>query len=122
MIIMYENATIFVSGITVVLGIFGILLFIKLLAVWKNIDKNLIKARVFLADGFVMKNIFVIFIAGLLVALHNFIEFLGLAYPEFYYGTISANFPARLFAVSELLVAVLMIEWLMLQWLKITKK
>ena len=122
MIMMYENITIFVSGITAVLGIFGVLLFIKLLAVWKNIDKNLLKARVFLDDKFVMKNIVVIFIVGLLISLHNFIEFLGLAYPEFYFGQVSTWFPSSFFTVAELLVAVLMIEWLMFQWIKITKK
>lgn len=119
---MYENVTIFVSGITVLLGIISALLFIKLLAAWKNINKNLLKARVFLVDGFVMKNIWVIFVVGLLIALHNFIEFLGMAYPEFYYEQISSRFPSRLFAVTELLAALFMVDWLMFQWINITRK
>lgn len=54
MIMVYETATAFVSGVTVVFGIFGVLLFIKLISIWKNLDKNLLKARVFLAEGFLI--------------------------------------------------------------------
>jgi hypothetical protein len=119
---MYENLTTFISGITVIFGILGIFLFIRLFSTWNKIDLNLIKARVFLADKFVMKNIFVIFIAGMLIAIHNFIEYLGLAFPDFYYGYISNHFPVRLFAVTELLIALFLIEWLMYEWIKIAKK
>ncbi len=119
---MYENLTTFISGITVIFGIFGIFLFIKLFSTWKKTDPNVIKARVFLADKFVMKNIFVIFIVGMLIAIHNFVEYLGLAFPDFYYGYISAQYPSRLFAVTELLIALLLSEWLMYQWIRIAKK
>ncbi len=118
---MYEDLTTFVSGITAVFGILGFFLFLKLLSVWKKIDPNIIKARVFLADKFVMKNIIVIFIVGMLITFHNFIEYLGLGQPEFY-KVISVKYPTRLVAVTELLIALLLIEWLMYQWIKITKK
>jgi|GEM_PF-2036917 len=119
---MYENTTIFISGITAIFGLFGVFLFFKLILIWKNLDKNLLKARVFLAEGFLIKNIMIIFIVGLLIALHNFIEFLGMAYPEFYYGQVSSRFPSRLFAVTGLLAAVLLVDWLMYRWIKITGK
>lgn len=119
---MYENLTTLVSGITVIFGIVGIFLFVRLFSTLKEIDPNVIKARVFLADKFVMKNLFIIFIAGMLIALHNFIEYLGLAFPDYYYGYISTHYPSRLFAVTELLIALLLIEWLMYQWINITKK
>lgn len=119
---MYENLTIFISAITVIFGLFGIFLFLRLLKAWKNIDPNIIKARVFLAEKFVLNNLLVIFIVGLLIAFHNFIEFLSLGYSDFFYGYLSARYPARLISVTELLVALLMVEWLMYQWIKITKK
>ncbi|MFZ2410821.1 MAG: hypothetical protein WAW23_04545 [Candidatus Methanoperedens sp.] len=119
---MFEGLTTFVSGITAIFGILGIFLFFKLLSAWKNIDHDILKARVFLADKFLMKNIIVIFIVGLLIALHNFFEYLGLGHPDFYYGYLAVRYPVRLIAVTELLLALLMVEWLMYQWIKITKK
>ena len=119
---MYENTTIFISGITAIFGLFGVFLFFKLILIWKNLDKNLLKARVFLAEGFLIKNIMIIFIVGFLIALHNFIEFLGMAYPTFYSERISSRFPSRLFAVAGLLAAVLLVDWLMYRWIKITGK
>lgn len=122
MIMMYETATTFVSGITVIFGLFGIFLFIKLFSIWKNLDKNLLKARVFLAEGFLINNIKIIFIVGILIALHNFIEFLGMAYPAFYSGQVSSRFPTRLFAVTWLLAAVILVDWLMYRWIGMGKK
>ncbi len=119
---MYEEITIFISGITVIFGILGLFLFLKFLSVWKGTDPSLIRARVCRSDRFVMKNILVIFIVGLLIVYHNFIEFLGLAYPEFFYGYLSVRYPTRLMAVSELLFALLLVEWLMYKWIKITKE
>ena len=118
---MYENTTTFISGITAVFGIFGIFLFIKLFSSLKSVNLDTLKARVFLSEDFVMKNVVIIFIVGLLIAIHNFIEYLGLGHPEFYYGTIATIFPARLFAVTELFVAILLVEWLMYRWIKIIK-
>jgi hypothetical protein len=118
---MFEALTTFISGITAAFGILGVFLFLNLLTVWKKIDPNIIKARVFLADKFVMKNIIVIFIVGMLIALHNFLEYLGLGEPDFYFGYLSVRYPMRLFAVTELLIALLLLEWLMFQWIKIAK-
>lgn len=85
-------------------------------------NHDFIKAGVFLAGKFVMNNIVVIFIIGLLIAFHNFLEYLGLGQPKFYFGYLSVHYPMRLIAVSELFVALLLVEWLMYQWIKITKK
>ncbi len=118
---MYEGLTSFVSGITAIIGILGFFLFLKLLSIWTKIDPNIIKARVFLADKFVMKNIIVIFAVGMLIALHNFIEYLGMGQPDLYYKYLASQYPMRLIAVAELLIALLLVEWLMYQWIKITK-
>lgn len=117
-----QNITIFISGITVIFGIFGMFLFLKFLSVWKSTDPALIKARACRADRFVMKNIMVIFVIGLLIAYHNLMEFLGLGYPDFYYNFLSMHYPTRLIAVTELLLALLLVEWLMYKWINITRK
>ncbi len=117
-----QNLTIFVSGITVIFGIFGMFLFLKFLSVWKSTDPDIIKARACRADRFVMKNILVIFIIGLLIAYHNLMEFLGLGYPDFYYNFLSMHYPTRIIAVTELLLALLLVEWLMYKWINITRK
>jgi len=119
---MYEGLTTFISGITGIFGIFGIFLFIKFISVWKKTEPDVIKERVCRAERFLMKNILVIFLVGLLIAYHNFMEFLGLGYSEFYYGYLSVHYPTRLIAVTELLVALLLIEWLMYKWINITKR
>ena len=118
---MYEGLTIFISGITGIVGLFGLFLFLRLISFWKNTDPTLIKIRACRADKFVMKNILVIFLVGLLIVYHNFMEFLGLAYSEFYYGYLAVRYPTRLIAVTELLLALLLIEWLMFKWINITK-
>lgn len=117
-----QNLTIFISGITVIFGLFGLFLFLKFLSVWKSTDPALIRVRACRADKFVMKNILVIFIIGLLIAYHNLMEFMGLAYPDFYYNYLSMHYPTRLIAVTELLIALLLVEWLMYKWIIITKK
>ena len=117
-----QNITIFISGITVIFGVFGLFLFLKFLSVWKSTDPALIKARACRADRFVMKNIMVIFIIGMLIAYHNLMEFLGLGYPDFYFNYLSKHYPTRLIAVTELLLALLLVEWLMYKWINITKK
>ncbi len=117
-----QNLTIFISGITVIFGVFGLFLFLKFLSVWRSTDPALIKARACRAERFVMKNILVIFVIGLLIAYHNLMEFLGLGYPDFYYNYLSARYPTRLIAVTELLVALLLVEWLMFKWINITRK
>jgi len=122
LILNFQNITIFISGITVIFGIFGLFLFLKFLSVWKSTDPALIRARACRADRFVMKNIMVIFIVGLLIAYHNLMEFLGLAYPDFYFNYLSKHYPTRLIAVTELLLALLLVEWLMYKWINITKK
>ncbi|NJD78406.1 MAG: hypothetical protein FIB08_15150 [Candidatus Methanoperedens sp.] len=119
---MYESLTIFISGITVIVGIFGLYLFLKFLSVWKNTDSEIIKARVSRSEKFLMKNILLIFIVGLLIVYHNFMEFLGLAYPDFYFGYLSVRYPTRLIAVTELLLALLITEWLMYKWIEITRE
>ncbi len=117
-----QNLTTFISGITVIFGILGLILFLKFLSVWKSTDPALIKARACRAERFVMKNIMVIFLIGLLIAYHNLMEFLGLGYPDFYYNYLSVRYPTRLIAVTELLVALLLVEWLMYKWINITRK
>ncbi|MCK5660313.1 MAG: hypothetical protein KAH86_03065, partial [Methanosarcinales archaeon] len=109
---MYENIATLVSGVTVIFGIISAFLFVALISSLNKVNPDTLKARVFLADNFVMKNVIIIFIVGILIAIHNFIEFMGLGYPEFYYG-ISSNLPMRLFAVTELFVAILLVDWLM---------
>jgi len=59
---------------------------------------------------------------GLLIAYHNLMEFLGLAYPDFYFNYLSMHYPTRLIAVTELLIALLLVEWLMYKWIIITRK
>ncbi len=119
---MYESLTTFISGITVIFGIFGLYLFLKFLSVWKNTNPEIIKERVSRSDRFLMKNILAIFIVGLLIVYHNFMEFLGLGYPDFYFGYLSVRYPTRLIAVTELLLALLITEWLMHKWIEITRK
>jgi hypothetical protein len=88
--------------------------------VWKKTDPVLIKERICRADRFLMKNILVIFIVGLLIVYHNFMEFLGLGYSNFYDNYLSVRYPTRLVAVTELLLALLLVEWLMFKWIDIT--
>lgn len=120
---MYEDLTTFISGITAFFGILAIVLFLKFISGWNDIDLDIIQARTYLAGKFVKTNIAIIFIIGILIAFHNFIEYLGLGQPGFY-SDLNARFPGvvRLVAVSLLLVALLLVEWLMYRWIRMTGK
>lgn len=120
---MYQGLTTFISGITVFFGILAIVLFFKFISGWNDIDLDVIKARTYLAGKFVKTNIAIIFIIGILIVIHNFIEYMGIVQPDFY-KDFNIVFPwmMRLVAVSLLLLALLLLEWLMYRWIKMTGK
>lgn len=64
------------AGGSVVLGIMGLYFVSRTWMIWRNMDKELIKARVFLNKKFLTKNCVYIFLSGALLIAHQFIDLL----------------------------------------------
>ncbi len=64
------------SGGSVLIGLIGLYLVIRIWKKWQHIDIDLIKARVFLNKNFLVKNWQYTFLAGASQATHQFIEFI----------------------------------------------
>ena len=62
------------AGGSVVLGLFGLYLVIKIWTKWQKMDFDIIKARVFLNRKFLIKNWQYIFLSGASQATHQFLD------------------------------------------------
>ena len=64
---------------SVIVAFIGLYFVLKIWLVWKRIDMNVLKARVFLDDRFLMRNWTYIFIAGAFIALIKVLQLLSLS-------------------------------------------
>lgn len=67
-----------ILGISVIVAAIGLYFVIKIWIVWKRVDKELLKARVFLSNNFLMKNWIHVFFISAFVMIRRIIEFLDL--------------------------------------------
>ncbi len=64
---------------SVIVAFIGLYFVVKIWQVWKRVDMNVLKARVFLDDRFLARNWLYIFIAGAFTALIRVLQFLRLS-------------------------------------------
>ncbi len=63
---------------SVIIAFIGLYFIIKIWIVWKRVDKELLRARVFLNNNFLMKNWIHVFFVGAFVTIRRIIELLDL--------------------------------------------
>ncbi len=64
---------------SVIAAFAGLYFVLKIWMVWKQVDMNVLKARVFLDDRFLVRNWMYIFIAGAFIALIRVLQLLSLS-------------------------------------------
>lgn len=70
-----ENAVnILLVGCSVIMGFIGVFFVLKIWLVWKKVDMNVLKARVFLDQNFLIRNWLFIFIIGAFIVFRRILE------------------------------------------------
>ncbi len=67
------------SSGSVIVALIGLYFVIRILMKWKNMDKDLLKARVFLDKNFLEKNWLLVFLSGASLTIHQSLEFITLS-------------------------------------------
>lgn len=61
---------------SIILALIGFFLVVRIWMKWKNLDKNVLKARVFLDKMFLERNWLYVFLTGASISIHKAIELL----------------------------------------------
>ncbi len=75
---MENEINIFLSTCSVIIGFIGLFFVLKIWLVWKRLDKNVLKARVFLDPNFLIRNWLFIFIAGAFIVIRRILHLFDL--------------------------------------------
>ncbi len=78
-VIMDRTINVILVACSVIAAFAGLYFVLKIWLVWKRIDMNVLKARVFLDDKFLVRNWTYIFIAGAFIALIRVLQLLSLS-------------------------------------------
>ncbi len=103
MIIMSNEIRIILVGSSVLTALIGLFLVIKICMVWNRVDLNVLKARVFLDNTFLVKNWIFVFLAGAFISLRRVVQLLELL------GSPVISTSSFLFDLSGLAVIILLV-------------
>ncbi len=67
------------SSGSVIVALIGLYFVIRIWMKWKNMDKDLLKAKVFLNKNFLEKNWLLVFLSGAFLTIHQSLEFIILS-------------------------------------------
>ena len=74
-----DNAiNIILVACSIIIGIIGLIFVMRIWLVWKRVDMNVLKARVFLSPEFLKSNLMLIFLAGAFIVLRRFLQLFDL--------------------------------------------
>lgn len=77
-IIMENKINILIVSGSVLISLIGLFFVLKIWLVWKNVDKTVLKARVFLDGSFLTKNWIFVFMAGAFIAIRRLMQLVEL--------------------------------------------
>lgn len=100
---MSNEIRIIIVGGSVITSLIGLFFVIKIWMVWKHVNKEILKARVFLNSNFLEKNWICVFMAGAFIAVRRVVQLLELA------GFPITNTVAILFDLMGLAVIILLV-------------
>jgi hypothetical protein len=75
---MDNEINIILAACSVIIGFTGLFFVLKIWLVWKKVDKNVLKARVFLDPNFLVRNWLIIFIAGAFIVMRRILHLFDL--------------------------------------------
>jgi hypothetical protein len=99
----------------ILLSLIGLYFVLRIWLVWENIDKQVLKARVFLSEKFLIKNWVYVFITGAFITAHITVDFL-----QIFTGVISEP-TAEIIGHLLHLMAILSLVLLAIEWHKLVK-
>ncbi len=100
---MSDEIRIILVGSSVLTALIGLFLVIKIFMVWNRVDRNVLKARVFLDDTFLVKNWIFVFLTGAFIVVRIFVELLELL------GFILIRTSSIIFDLAGLAVIILLV-------------
>ncbi len=100
---MSDEIRIILVGGSVLTALIGLFLVIKIFMVWNRVDRNVLKARVFLDNSFLVKNWIFVFLSGAFIAVRIFVELLELL------GFILIRTSSIIFDLAGLAVIILLV-------------
>jgi len=101
---MGNSINIILVGLSVILGFIGFFFVLKICFVWKRVDINVLKARVFLDPNFLIRNWIYIFITGAFIVVRRILELSDLLEKNILTPEITVVFNMMGLAVVALLV------------------
>lgn len=107
---MDRTINIILLACSVLIAFAGLFFVLKIWLVWGQVDRSVLKARVFLDDKFLVRNWTYIFTAGAFIVIRRIIELLGLLDHRFQSQGITALFDLIGLVVVALLV-LLAYDW-----------
>lgn len=75
-IIMKNEINIILLALSVIIGFIGFFFVLKIFLVWRQVDMNVLKARVFLSKGFLVRNWIYIFLVGAIIVMQRLLALL----------------------------------------------
>lgn len=97
-----------ILGISLIVAVIGFYFIIKIWIIWKRVDRELLKARVFLNKDFLMKFWIQMFFVGALVTIRRIIEFLYVLFLREKSGDMTSLTLVYLFQLMGLAVIILL--------------
>jgi hypothetical protein len=101
---MGNTMNIILVGLSVILGFMGLFFVLKIWFVWKRVDINLLKARVFLNPNFLIRNWIYIIITGAFIVVRRIFELFELIEKNIWTPEITIFFNMMGLVVVALLV------------------
>ena len=101
---MDNTINIILVGLSVISGFIGFFFVLKIWLVWKRVDINVLKARVFLDPNFLIRNWVYIFITGAFIVVRRILELSDLLEKNILTPEITVVFNMMGLAVVALLV------------------
>lgn len=103
---MENEINILIVSCSVLISLIGLYFVLKIWLVWKNVDKTILKARVFLDSSFLTKNWIFVFMAGAFIAIRRVMQLLELL--ESYLINIPVKIIGNLMGLSVIILLVLL--------------
>ncbi len=102
---MGNEINIILVSCSVIVGFIGFFYVLRIWMVWKNVDMNVLKARVFLDPKFLIRNWVYIFITGAFIVVRRILELSELLYNNLLTHEMTIIFNLMGLAVVTLLVS-----------------
>ncbi len=97
------------SSGSIIFALIGLYFVMRIWMKWKNIDKDVFKARVFLDKNFLEKNWILVFLSGASLTIHQSLGFIK--FSNYFISELSETLSAALEFLALVFLVILAYEW-----------